>query len=572
MAEVQLKIYKQNVPGNFGDPKLNVQYQIASGYNVPQGTQETTLEDFLANAADSNKQTALNDLNFVSKGNYTIANIGDAFKTGASPYTTDPKTGALTTKVALDTAEKLANDPNMLNIGTADAPLYVPKGSPAAANVVNFGTQNTANTMNAIQTPQNITGNFEGPQLVKLIQDSMKATGKNYAIVNGQKVWTDGSSIGGVPDYIPESYTGPLNNSVIDNFTNQRNTVASQLNAAGLKNVNNQDIDRVMSGIPIQTVISEKNTATSADPNSANNIKPGETPAQWQARIAANTGTTTQSTPGTTSNTASSNDALMAVYAKRPDLQALYNPDGSAKNPNDPKIRGIPTLSDWAVKYGKNEDPTLNNYQAPLPFDPASVGIDPQTWAQLSPADKAFAQSLAGVVKGQYDQGQVNVSINQDLLNKALQAAQSDPDILARYGDSAKLGAAALQFNLAQLNSSWNVQQTQQNLALEKQKKDLALAAAQAGQAYSGYREQAKQRLNAEQASVIQSSSSQLKNSLQQLGSSYESMFGSSGLPSVSAGGMAYSPTGGITGSEALSKKADILNKQQQIYNLEKPA
>jgi hypothetical protein len=51
--------------------------------------------------------------------------------------------------------------------------------------------------------------------------------------------------------------------------------------------------------------------------------------------------------------------ALQSVYGNRQDLQALYNPDGTAKNPADPKVAGIPTLQDWATKYGSKEEPAL---------------------------------------------------------------------------------------------------------------------------------------------------------------------------------------------------------------------
>jgi hypothetical protein len=55
----------------------------------------------------------------------------------------------------------------------------------------------------------------------------------------------------------------------------------------------------------------------------------------------------------------SSPTALQSVYGNRQDLQALYNPDGTAKNPADPKVAGIPTLQDWATKYGSKEEPAL---------------------------------------------------------------------------------------------------------------------------------------------------------------------------------------------------------------------
>jgi len=52
-------------------------------------------------------------------------------------------------------------------------------------------------------------------------------------------------------------------------------------------------------------------------------------------------------------------DMLQRVYSERPDLQALYNPDGTPKNPNDPKIASIPTLQDWAQQYGVKERPEI---------------------------------------------------------------------------------------------------------------------------------------------------------------------------------------------------------------------
>ena len=55
---------------------------------------------------------------------------------------------------------------------------------------------------------------------------------------------------------------------------------------------------------------------------------------------------------------------LSRVYRGRSDLQGLYNPDGTAKNPNDPRVRGIPTLADWANKYGRNEESLLKNFSS----------------------------------------------------------------------------------------------------------------------------------------------------------------------------------------------------------------
>lgn len=57
---------------------------------------------------------------------------------------------------------------------------------------------------------------------------------------------------------------------------------------------------------------------------------------------------------------------LLAVYYARPDLQAVYNPDGSAI---DASKVGAPTLVEWWNKWGKDEYPAL---------DPATA-LDPST-------------------------------------------------------------------------------------------------------------------------------------------------------------------------------------------------
>ncbi len=51
---------------------------------------------------------------------------------GLSTYVTNPQTGNIQLQSSYDKAQRLASDPNMINIGTATAPLYIPKGSPAA--------------------------------------------------------------------------------------------------------------------------------------------------------------------------------------------------------------------------------------------------------------------------------------------------------------------------------------------------------------------------------------------------------------------------------------------------------
>lgn len=85
-------------------------------------------------------------------------------------------------------------------------------------------------------------------------------------------------------------------------------------------------------------------------------------------------------------------EALLQEYKNRPDLQALYNPDGSAKNPNDPRIGGIPTLQEWAMKYGVNESQLLKTAQS----NQAGRNAPSLTPISLNPSNQVSSGTLNG--------------------------------------------------------------------------------------------------------------------------------------------------------------------------------
>lgn len=252
------------------------------------------------------------------------------------------------------------------------------------------------------------------------------------------------------------------------------------------------------------------------------------------------------------------------IYGQTTDGQwvAIENPQQFTQTGGDfSKVRTVATA------------PQATNFSQYVPFDPAKYGIDPATFNSLSMADKAFVESTTGLLQNQYNSGVANVSINRDLLNKALLAAQTDPNIVAKYGDAAKLAAKDVEFNLGQISANYATAQTQQQLELAREKQDLEKQIGKAGQAYSGYRKQAETLLGAQQANVIQSTKSRLQQQLQELGRGYEGTFGSDALKKlqkISAGGESYNAIGGIKGTIDMQKQADILNKQAQIYNQEK--
>lgn len=207
------------------------------------------------------------------------------------------------------------------------------------------------------------------------------------------------------------------------------------------------------------------------------------------------------------------------------------------------------------------------------PTDSSTFGVPPEIWAKLSPGQQALLESMSSVAKDQWLAGQLDVSVNQDLLNKALTSAQSDPTIRAKYGDALKMDQENVSRSLDYIGRKYTLNK---DLTAEQQRQDrlkLAQTEAEAGRAYSGFREQAKQRLAQEQSGVIESSRRGLQQQLEKAGQGLEKTYGTTGLGQfgpITAGGETYNPMGNITGSIAAQKKSDIEAKQQQIYQSEK--
>lgn len=243
-------------------------------------------------------------------------------------------------------------------------------------------------------------------------------------------------------------------------------------------------------------------------------------------------------------------------------------------DPNAPQLPVDPTKLNASPDQSVTVPPPANQLtgQGLTDAQLTAYGIDPTIYKSSSPLAQALVQQSAAIAQANYQTGLSNVSINQQLLTQALTAAQADPTIQARYGDSLSMASQSLGFNLAQINSSWNVNQSVQQLQQRQQQQQLEAQVASAGQASSGYRQQAQDLLKAQQKAVIQSSNSQLQQQVQSLGQSAEAQFGTAKLPSLpplSAGGYSYTPTGNVTGSDTTSKQQDILNRQSQIYSQE---
>ena len=128
---------------------------------------------------------------------------------GVSDYIIDPQ-GNFTLKSSYDQSQANASNPNLMNVGTAQAPLYIPKGSAAQANLPNIGTQNTA--LNAANQPyysDTMTSNFtKGSDVTKIlgVPSPNSATGGTSTNYNGitAGALAAGGATGGI---LPEQTT-----------------------------------------------------------------------------------------------------------------------------------------------------------------------------------------------------------------------------------------------------------------------------------------------------------------------------------------------------------------------------
>lgn len=265
--------------------------------------------------------------------------------------------------------------------------------------------------------------------------------------------------------------------------------------------------------------------------------------------------------------TAAQNTQLLGVLQKAPDTQGPSLKVGLQTGPTGGTQTG-PTGTTGPTGPVGTTGPA-----APAPFDYKKWGITDAQWAAMDAGSRAFVEGATKTIQGLYDTGSANVALNAETYQKALVAAQNDPDIQAKYGDALTVAKENITRNLSYLNAEFNQQDALTRMEQEKAAKQLTETEAAAGRAYSGFRQQAEQQLSQQQQGVIESSKRTLQQSIQGQVSPFEQTYGTSALSSLgslTAGGQAYKPIGGLTGSVGLSKKEDIQKLAQNIYSQEK--
>jgi peptidoglycan hydrolase-like protein with peptidoglycan-binding domain len=148
---------------------------------------------------------------------------------------------------------------------------------------------------------------------------------------------------------------------------------------------------------------------------------------------------------------------------------------------------------------------------------------------QLSATQKSTLGVIADVAKQAFGT-QSGITFAQ-----ALQKAQQDPNIIAKYSDSLKIDKEILSNGLQYAQKASDLQNKTYADQFQADRKQLAEKSASAGQAYSGFRGQAQDSLAKSESGIVESSRAQMKKGLQDLQTSFESKYGSAATTPVSA-------------------------------------
>jgi len=161
--DIKLKIYKSNQAG--GGYDLAPDYQATgSTYAASQSTEVSPQDFYKAYQSDPKLQQFVQQQMGSTTPGYADAwrqAISGNFDTLPTPYVTDPITGNLTTKSAIQ--QDAANKAGVANgtLREISPGMYVPVGSAGDQNLANIGTHNTANQANTASQFSLTGGNLQ---------------------------------------------------------------------------------------------------------------------------------------------------------------------------------------------------------------------------------------------------------------------------------------------------------------------------------------------------------------------------------------------------------------------------
>lgn len=214
-------------------------------------------------------------------------------------------------------------------------------------------------------------------------------------------------------------------------------------------------------------------------------------------------------------------------------------------------------------------------------FEQAFNAMDPATQA-------AAAVVLSQTQKNALISNQPAPAVLDDKeLKKLWSQAENDSTISQTYANELALGKDTFLKQVDLFSSDYAQLTDKEKQDYVEAKQNLESTAAQSGQAYSGFRKQAQDKLEKSQSDIISSSTRQAQSNLNQLQSQFEQKYGTTALQGLNVGtvkagtatpvGMqanwtapsttdiSYKPTGGVVGTQAQSKLADITAQDQEL-------
>ncbi len=338
------------------------------------------------------------------------------------------------------------------------------------------------------------------------------------------------------------------------------------------------------------------------NPNNGQKLKPGET-VTYQGKTYTQGSTNTAGTP--TNTTASSPTPVKNTTASTPTATSQFNLNAGnlsvgSKGDNVKQLQQILGVTPDGI-FGPKTQQAVINYQSQNGLKPDGIvgplttqALNKQSSNSTAQPNSAVPNSQLGLLGAIADVATNTYSTKNSglTLDEALNAAQNDPNIVAKYSDMLKLDQQGFQQALQELQRSTSSNDQQQKIQFENDRKNLAEKYAAAGQAYSGLRGKAQDQLGTAESGIVASSRSALQRNLNDLTTAFESKYGSGSssaatalfndpfsASTVSLSGL-KTPTnnigttisgqmaGGITGSEPIQKKNDILNKGTDLYNV----
>lgn len=245
-------------------------------------------------------------------------------------------------------------------------------------------------------------------------------------------------------------------------------------------------------------------------------------------------------------------------------LATLYGPGGQKQVAVSGSTYAT-SLTDkgWGVTAGSYDVQVLRN-----------LGFSDDTIKNLTDSQRNMFAALGKSITAQYDANKtVPPTFTAADLDRIMKEAQNDPNIDNYYKEQLRVGVSDFTRAVDSLGKDYNAIKAENERQFGFQRKDLSEAEAAAGRAYSGFREQAKTRLQGDQNNIIESSRRNLQKNVDTLGSSFEKTFGSSAVPGGPNLGLAgeagadaaYNPTGGVAGTQENSRLVDTRQRYNDI-------